>query len=127
MSTIPVDNLAAEIVRNLQEYTQEVTEGIKQAEDITAKECRESLQADSPVGPTGKYQKGWRVTVAFENPVEKRTVIHNQEYRLTHLLERGHAKRGGGRTRAFPHIEKNEKKANAAFELRVLEVVQNGH
>lgn len=131
MSTVPVDDLAAEIVRNLQEYTQEVTEGIKQAEDITAKECRENLQADSPVGPTGKYQRGWRVTVAFENPVEKRTVIHNQEYRLTHLLEKGHAIRRGGRkigsASAFPHIKKNEEKANAAFELRVLEVVQNGH
>lgn len=125
--TVNIDGLADAIVRNLQEYTDEVTEGIKKAEDITAKECKENLKVDSPHGKTGKYAKGWRVTVAFESPVEKRTVIHNKEYRLTHLLENGHAKRNGGRTRAFPHIKKNEEKANADFEKRVEEVIQNGH
>lgn len=125
--TISIDGLAEAIVRNLQEYTDEVTAGIKKAEDITAKECRENLKEDSPVGATGKYKKGWKTTVAYESTTEKRTVIHNREYRLTHLLENGHAKRNGGRTRAFPHIKKNEEKANADFERRVEEVLQNGH
>ena len=125
--TVSVDGLADAIMQNLQEYTQEITEGIKSAEDITAKECKENLEEDSPVGATGKYKKGWKVMVAYESTMEKRTVIHNKEYRLTHLLENGHAKRSGGRTRAFPHIKKNEEKANAAFEQRVEEVIKNGH
>jgi hypothetical protein len=125
--TVSVDDLAATIVRNLQEYTDEVTAGIKEAEDVTAKECKENLEADSPVGATGKYKRGWKVTVTADTPLEKHTVIHNKEYRLTHLLEDGHAKRNGGRTRAFPHIKKNEQIANAAFEKRVEEVLRNGH
>lgn len=125
--TVPVDELAAAIVRNLQAYTDDVTEGIKRAEDITAKECKENLEADSPVGATGKYKKGWKVTVTLNTPSEKHTVIHNKEYRLTHLLEDGHATRNGGRTRAFPHIKTNEEKANAAFEERAEEVLRNGH
>lgn len=125
--TVPVDGLAAAIVRNLQEYTDDVTAGIKNAEDVTAKECKENLEADSPVGATGKYKKGWKVSVTLDTPSEKHTVIHNKEYRLTHLLEDGHATRNGGRTRSFPHIKTNEKKANAAFEERAEEVLRNGH
>jgi len=128
-----VDDLAAEIMKNLQEYTDDVTAGIKKAEDITAKECEENLTNDSPVGVTGRYEKGWNVTVTLNTPTEKHTVIHNKEYRLTHLLENGHALRRGGRTigkgktSAFPHIKKNEVKANADFEQRVREVIENGH
>jgi hypothetical protein len=125
-----VDDLAAEIVKNLQEYTDDVTDGIKKAEDITARECKENLNSDSPK-KSGKYAKSWKVTIAFENRMEKRAVIHNKEYRLTHLLENGHAIRRGGRTcgsaQAFPHIKKNEEKANADFEQRVKEVIENGH
>jgi hypothetical protein len=126
MGTVSVDNLAEEIMRNLQEYTDSVTEGIKRAEDLTAQECKENLSNDSPQ-KSGKYSKGWKVTVAFESKMEKRTVIHNKEYRLTHLLEKGHALKRGGRTRAFPHIKKNEEIANTAFEQRVKEVIENGH
>jgi len=35
----------------------------------------------------------------------------NGAYRIAHLLEHGHAKVGGGRTRAFPHWEQGEEYA----------------
>lgn len=125
--SVPVNSLADAISETLQQYSDDVIDGIKNAEDITAKECKENLAADSPVGATGKYQKGWMVTVTTNTPLKKYTVIHNKEYRLTHLLENGHATRNGGRTRAFSHIKPNEEKANAAFETRVEEVIRNGH
>ena len=124
--TVSIDGLAAAIVNNLQEYTDAVTEGIKKAEDLTAKECKANLTADSPLGARGKYAKGWKVTVTSNTATEKHTVIHNKEYRLTHLLENGHVSPGGGRTRALPHIKKNEELSNTAFEERVREVLENG-
>lgn len=120
---VSVDGLAAAIMDNLQEYSGAVMDEIKKAEDTVAKECKEHLEADSPK-KSGKYAKSWTVTVAENTALTKRVVIHNKEYRLTHLLENGHAKRNGGRTRAFPHIKPNEEKANAEFEKRVQEAIE---
>ena len=41
---------------------------------------------------------------------------HNKKYRLGHLLEYGHAKQNGGRTRSFPHWDKAQKIADALDE-----------
>lgn len=123
---VSADGLSDAIMNILQEYTKDVTEGIKKAEDEVAKECKGNLEQESPVGATGKYKKGWEVTVTADTPLGKHTVIHNKEYRLTHLLENGHATRNGGRTRAFPHIKKNEVKANEDFEKKVREVIEHG-
>ena len=53
---------------------------------------------------TGKYKKSWAVKTTKENANAMEVTVHSKRYQLTHLLEFGHAKRGGGRTRAFPHI-----------------------
>lgn len=52
-------------------------------------------------------------------------IVHNKEhYRLTHLLEKGHAKRSGGRTRAIPHIAPAEEAAKEKFIQDVEAVIR---
>ena len=64
---------------------------------------------------------------AFESNYEKRVTwyVKSPHYRLSHLLEIGHAKRGGGRVRAYPHIAKNEALAKSHLEARIKEVIEN--
>ena len=55
-------------------------------------------------------------------------VIYAQapHYRLTHLLEKGHALRNGDRSRAFPHWKPAEEAAIEYFEENVIRRIQNG-
>jgi hypothetical protein len=103
--------LSKEIAKILDAYGKEVDDALKRASVTTADEIKETLRATSPK-KTGRYAKGWEVTSRAGPLGGKIWIIHNpSRYRLTHLLERGHALKGGGRTRAFPHIKKAENQA----------------
>ena|SRR5690606_21105568 len=106
MAKVKLDNLAGEITKALQQYTTEVTEGLEEAKKRVAKETVKQLRATSPK-LTGDYSRGWRT-----KQVGSAQVIHNAtDYQLTHLLEWGHAKVGGGRVAPRPHIRKAEQEA----------------
>lgn len=124
---ISVDKLAAELANTLSTYTGEIAEEVKEAVDTTAQELLDNIRTDAPKR-TGKYRKAMAVKTVSENTYERKKLwyVKSPHYRLQHLLERGHALRNGGRSRAYPHIEKNEEKARVAFEERVERIVKNG-
>lgn len=100
---VKVDDLAATVEKTLSDYAEDVNDIVKQEIKDAGKEAAKELKTKSPKS-TGKYAKGWRSTVQKETAVGAEVVVHNKIYRLTHLLEKGHAKRGGGRVAAIPHI-----------------------
>ena len=71
--------------------------------DPQSKTVKQQIESTAPK-KTGKYSKSWAVKKTRETSDSIQIVVHSKRYQLTHLLEFGHAKRGGGRTRAFPHI-----------------------
>ena len=80
-----------------------MTQALEETKKELSKQAVRQLKQASPKR-TGKYAKGWRSTVRKESAVGAEVVVHNKIYRLTHLLEKGYAKRGGGRVEAIPHI-----------------------
>ena len=74
--------------------------------DIYEQAARESGQVLRTHSPKkyGDYQKGWSVKPYTEGKNRGFIVYNRDHYQLTHLLEKGHAKRNGGRVRAIPHI-----------------------
>lgn len=116
---IRAENLAAEIHKQLKEYTDEVKETVYDtAMDVSARAV-ERLQAESPKR-TGKYRKKWSRTTDRNG-----IIIHQsgKTYRLTHLLEKGHALRRGGRrigeSPAYPHIAKVERECVDEFVTEI--------
>ena len=116
---IRVDDLARVVMEGLQEYANLATEDLKAAVKKAGNEAKKDIQANAPQD-TGAYKKSWAVKTTRETSNAMEVTVHSRNrYQLTHLLEFGHAKRGGGRTRAFPHIAPAEQKAAEMLEKEV--------
>ena len=102
MSEISISDQMAKI---LSEESQRIRDMAKDAIQEVAKDTATELKETSPKR-TGKYARSWGVV--WRNGAY---IVRNKEYRLTHLLENGHAKVSGGRVAAIPHIKPAEEKA----------------
>ncbi len=112
-------DFADEITQALQEYTTEVEEGLEKAKEKAAKDGAKALKAKSPQR-YGDYAKGWRARRDGTS-----WVIHNAtRHQIAHLLEKGHAKRGGGRVPARVHIAPVEEQVIKQFEEEVEKVIR---
>ena len=102
--TIKIDQLADTVMKGLQEYKDLATEDLKKDVQKAAKTVQDQIKNTAPK-KTGRYAKSWTSKKTKETSDSIEYTVHSKNrYQLTHLLENGHAKRGGGRVRAFPHI-----------------------
>ena len=125
MAGIKIDALSAEIAKMMEEYAAEVAGDVKTEAKAVAKEAVKELKTTSPEGlgsKKGHYKDGWVSKVESENAASIGIRVYNRKKPgLTHLLEKGHAKRGGGRVEGVPHIGPAEQKAVEDYEKRLKE------
>lgn len=96
-------DLRDEINSILDEYGDKAQDALKQAIEETAEDSVSDLKRLG--GFKGrKYRNSWTNEETSTRLNYGQTVFNKRHYRLTHLLEFGHVKQNGGRTRAFPHI-----------------------
>lgn len=81
----------------------------------------------SGIKGTGKYRRSIKARTIKSSPLAKASVVYAEKphYRLTHLLEHGHAKVNGGRTRAFAHWAPAEKQAIEDFMKELKEAIES--
>ena len=116
-------NLETEIAKILTKYGDEVAENIqKVTKEIARKGAKAVKQnAQSSFSVTGKYAAGW-TSQAKEGRYSSQGIIYNRaKPGLPHLLEHGHAKRGGGRTDGKEHIAPVEQEVIKSFEEAIKE------
>ena len=122
MAGINLDKAVNDI---LSEFSTDVTKAAQKAVTEVSKEAVKKLKQTAPRGRTGKYAKGW--TSKVEKTVTgAESIIYGKRgtYQLAHLLENGHAKRGGGRTAPIVHIKPVEEWAISEVEKRIREKVE---
>lgn len=113
---VTVDQMADVIMDGLLEYAELATDVMKDCVKKAGNTVKKETQANAPV-KTGKYKKSWAVKRQRETSNTLEVVVHSRNrYQLTHLLEKGHVKRGGGRVRAIPHIVPSEEKGIRELE-----------
>lgn len=110
---IEADDLPEEITKQLKgwaggELRRQINEAIRETAETGAK----MLQETSPKR-SGKYGKSWEATLRKKKysaiiGTEQYSVHNKKYYRLSHLLEKGHVSRNGGRVRPYEHIRQTE-------------------
>lgn len=113
-----INDFTQELQDQLARYGRLLDEDLLEAAKDSTKALQSTLKEVSPKRKVngGAYAKDWRV----KKKGKQYTVYNQKHYQLTHLLEKGHATRNGGRTRAFPHIIPEGEKAIQDF-LETLE------
>ena len=110
----------------MEEYADLATEDRKAAVKEAAATVRKDIEASEP-RETGDYAKSWTMKTTKENSNALQVTVHSRNrYQLAHLLEYGHAKRGGGRVAARSHIGDAEKAGIEQLEREIERSLTNG-
>ena len=105
-----VDGMAEAIMEGLKEYADLATDTVKEAVQKSAKTVKKEIQANAPKR-TGRYKKSWTSKKTAESSNSMTVTVYSKDrYQIAHLLEHGHAKRGGGRVAGREHIAPAEEK-----------------
>lgn len=120
MARASADRFAADVLKILSEYAGSVKENLDEVTKAVAKKGAQAVRraAAGAVGGSGKYARGWTSKVEVGR-LGVSGVIYNKTPGLPHLLEYGHANRGGGRTPGRPHIAPAEEQIVKEYEEEV--------
>lgn len=94
---IQIDQLAEAVNEQMEEYSKLSAEVVKAAVTKAGNAVKKDIGANAPK-KTGRFAKSWRTKKTKESSTELEVTVYSPtRYMLAHLLEHGHAKRGGGR------------------------------
>lgn len=116
---VPIDRLTAEIEKILEDYGENVQQNINEVVGEITKKGAKTLNRQSGQTFDGKkYRKSWTTQVETGRTSAQGT-IYSKIPGLPHLLEHGHALRGGGRTTGRAHIAPVEEALVREYEQKV--------
>lgn len=128
-NSISLDQLSEAINEELTLYSNHVIEGVKKE---AKKSMGQLVKKTKETAPVGKRRKHYRDSIRSKKLSENsRSVTYlwyvaGSDYRLSHLLEKGHALRDGGRVEGSHFIERASDSILKEYTQAVEEVIKNG-
>ena len=129
--SIKVTGLGDAITADLRAYAQEVTDQVDEIGKSSIQELVRKTKATAPVNAKANHRhyKDLIASKAVKTRVMGTTYVWYVKppgHRLTHLLVKGHAKKGGGRTRVDPFLENACSEVLPAYEAAIERTISNG-
>lgn len=128
MEAIKPDDLAAAITEILADYRDVVNKDVEKVTKTMGTATRERVKQEAKgknLVRTGRYLKSWRVKVTTKGDKTEATIYATApRYRLTHLLEYGHATANGGRVSGQAHIGPAEQWAIGEYARALKEEIE---
>lgn len=120
MAGIKIGNLSRKVMKELEGYGIAAAVEVEKVVDEVAKDATQTLSKTSPK-LTGDYAEAWTYSRGDKTKTRKSKIVHVEkpEYSLSHLLEKGHQSRSGGRTEAKVHIAPVEEAAVEQLEKEI--------
>lgn len=126
--TIKPTDLGAAIQQELTTYHESVLERVNTLSAQAAKDLVKKTKATAPKGARGSYRKNIASKLARKG--QRGNVyawyVKAPDYRLTHLLAKGHETRNGGRTRPDPFLKNAVDGVLPEYQNNVEEALKNG-
>lgn len=122
MKTVSVDKMDDEIADILKSYSADYTDAVNKTVKDVAAEGRKMAKAKARAYGWKDYGKDFGVIITKTTHGSEAHVQEKKRYQLTHLLENGHLKRGGGKTKAFPHIAPVQEECNKLLEEGIAKI-----
>lgn len=130
--TITSDNLADAIERELTMYHEDVNEKLR---EVTRKSMTDLVRKTRETAPLGKRRGGnFAASIAGDfrglkrgnRKVSATWYVKAPNYRLTHLIVKGHLTKNGDRTKANPFLSNALDEVLPEYENEIKEVLKNG-
>lgn len=122
-------NSLLDIKSILNEYSNDIQEGITEVTFKVGEDGKNKLKVTSPK-KTGDYRKGWRVNKRSGKGYAHATIYNGTNGQLTHLLEKPHVIKNQygtwGTSKPIVHIEPVEQECIQAYKKDVEQVIKNG-
>ena len=126
---VSIDGLASAIEKELKTYSDNVIQGIRKQTDKSMRQLVQETKATAPVGHRKKHYRDSitsKVSNSSSFAYERQWYVRGSDYRLSHLLNNGHALRDGGRYPGTKFISKAEVSVVREYEDAIKEVLRNG-
>lgn len=126
--SVKLTDISAAIEQELTLYHADVTKALDALSAEAVKSLVQKTKAAAPKGKRGSFKKNISSKQARKDLNGSAYVwyVKAPDYRLTHLLVHGHAKKGGGRTKSNPFLQNAVDEVLPEYQKNVEEALRNG-